>query len=324
MANTIVQLKRTSVSGRAANTTTLTNPGELALNMTDGILYSTNGTVVFEIGANNTNAQITANLTVRSIIANGILGTAGQFLTSNGSTVYWSTGGGGGGSPGGADTQLQFNDSGSFNGTSGFTFNKTTNNVTIANTLTVRAISANGSVGTAGQILTSNGTVSYWATGGGGSTNPGGADTQIQFNDGGVFNGIDGFTVNKTTNNVTIANTLTVAAISANGSVGGLNQSLRSNGTVSYWASLAKTVEIDFGLEAVKEKLFTISDAQATNSSIIIMSDSHANATGRSIDENEMDGLILSAYATTGQITVYARAIPGPVNGKYKINYIIS
>jgi len=53
-ANNLIQIKRTSISGRAANTTTLPNPGELALNMTDGILYSGNGSVVFEIGANNT------------------------------------------------------------------------------------------------------------------------------------------------------------------------------------------------------------------------------------------------------------------------------
>jgi hypothetical protein len=76
MAENVVQLKRTSVSGRAANTTTLTNPAELALNMTDGILYSTNGSVVFEIGANNTNVNVTANLT------------ANTYLGSNTITVY--------------------------------------------------------------------------------------------------------------------------------------------------------------------------------------------------------------------------------------------
>jgi hypothetical protein len=103
MANQI-QIKRTSISGRAANTTTLTNPGELALNMTDGIMYSTNGSVVFEIGANNTSiavgnstSKFIANTTRVSIdtsqglLANGSIGTAGQFLTSNGTTVYWST-----------------------------------------------------------------------------------------------------------------------------------------------------------------------------------------------------------------------------------------
>ena len=91
MANSVIQLKRTSVSGRAANSTTLPNPGELALNMADGILYSTNGSFVFEVGANNTNIRVTGNANIKAIIANSSLGTAGQVLTSNGTTIYWST-----------------------------------------------------------------------------------------------------------------------------------------------------------------------------------------------------------------------------------------
>lgn len=90
MADNLIQIKRTSVSGRAANTTTLSNPGELALNMTDGILYSGNGSVVFEIGANTTNSKVSGNLTVKGIIANGSVGTAGYVLSSNGSGSYWS------------------------------------------------------------------------------------------------------------------------------------------------------------------------------------------------------------------------------------------
>ena len=65
MANPI-QIKRTSVSGRAANTTTLTNPGELAINMTDGIMYSTNGSVVFEVGAKLTSLAIDGGATINS------------------------------------------------------------------------------------------------------------------------------------------------------------------------------------------------------------------------------------------------------------------
>lgn len=91
MATNLIQIKRTSVSGRAANSTTLTNPGELALNMTDGIMYSTNGSVVFEIGANNTNQRVSGILTVNAISANGGVGTAGQLLASDGAKVYWIT-----------------------------------------------------------------------------------------------------------------------------------------------------------------------------------------------------------------------------------------
>jgi len=43
-----------------------------------------------------------------------------------------SSGGGGGGSPGGSNTQVQFNDAGSFGGDAGFTYNKTTDSLTLA------------------------------------------------------------------------------------------------------------------------------------------------------------------------------------------------
>jgi hypothetical protein len=73
LANNLIQIKRTSVSGRKANTTTLTNPGELALNMADGIMYSTNGTVVFEIGANTTSLNVTGNAVITgTLTATGV------------------------------------------------------------------------------------------------------------------------------------------------------------------------------------------------------------------------------------------------------------
>lgn len=56
---TTVKIKRTTVSGRAANTTTLANAGELAINLPDGIMYSTDGSAVFEVGANLTNSLVT-------------------------------------------------------------------------------------------------------------------------------------------------------------------------------------------------------------------------------------------------------------------------
>lgn len=47
---------------------------------------------------------------------------AGKFLKANGT---WAVPAGGGGSPGGSDTQVQFNDGGSFGGDSNFTWDKT-------------------------------------------------------------------------------------------------------------------------------------------------------------------------------------------------------
>ena len=84
MANNKIQIKRTSVSGRAANAETI-DVGELALNLPDGILYSKDGSNnVFQVGANVTNQNITGTLT-----ANGSTGSAGDALVSNGSGVYW-------------------------------------------------------------------------------------------------------------------------------------------------------------------------------------------------------------------------------------------
>ena len=64
-------------------------PSELALNVTDGILFSTNGTVVFEIGANTTNSVVQNTLTINAVSANGSVGLLDQVLTSNGSSTFW-------------------------------------------------------------------------------------------------------------------------------------------------------------------------------------------------------------------------------------------
>jgi hypothetical protein len=148
MADNKIQVKRTSTSGRSPNTTNSGNSqyivaGELALNMTDGILFSSNGSTIIEIGANNTNVNVTGNLAVKAIIANGSIGSSGKVLTSNGSGVYWETGGGGGS----VDTDAQY---------------IWTNTQTFSNTVFLNAISANGSLGANGQVLTSDGSDSYW------------------------------------------------------------------------------------------------------------------------------------------------------------------
>ena len=62
--------------------------------MPDGILYTSNGSALITIGANLTNQNVTGNLTVKGIIANGSLGSGGEVLASNGSAVYWTTVGG--------------------------------------------------------------------------------------------------------------------------------------------------------------------------------------------------------------------------------------
>lgn len=97
MANTTFQLKRSSVAGKQPNTSTL-SIGELAINITDKKLYSSDGSVVFEPAGNVTNLNVTSNAYINYLIANGYLGTSGKVLTSNSSGgIYWATSSGGGG-----------------------------------------------------------------------------------------------------------------------------------------------------------------------------------------------------------------------------------
>jgi hypothetical protein len=129
---------------------------------------------------------IVANLVPTVLWANGSGGTAGDVLTSNSSGVYWKAPSAG---VAGSDTQVQFNDGGALAGDSGLTYNKTTDTLstnTLLATSTVNAatlsvgtsvianttrlvigtgvgLQVNGTIGTSGQILYSNGTTGYWA-----------------------------------------------------------------------------------------------------------------------------------------------------------------
>jgi hypothetical protein len=92
MANTTIQLKRSSVAGKQPNTSTL-SIGELALNLTDKKLYSSDGSNIFEPAANVSTINITGGLK-----ANGSLGSNGQILSTNGTTIYWANNTGSSGS----------------------------------------------------------------------------------------------------------------------------------------------------------------------------------------------------------------------------------
>jgi mucin-19 len=99
MANTVFRIKRSSIAGKVPNTSTL-SVGELALNLTDRKLFSSDGSNVFETGANLTTLTVSTNTSVNNIIVtggiytNGTFGSTGQVLTTNGSAIYWGAGGG--------------------------------------------------------------------------------------------------------------------------------------------------------------------------------------------------------------------------------------
>ena len=102
---------------------------------TGPVVISTLGNLTM---AGNANLQNSPNvqLPVANLHIDG--GLNGYVLATNGSgNLSWTvqSGGGGGGTPGGANTQMQFNDSGAFGGDANVVYNKATNVMTMAGTL---------------------------------------------------------------------------------------------------------------------------------------------------------------------------------------------
>ena len=174
MANNRIILKRTNTAGRTPNTTGsyVTNSqfisaGELALNMADGILYSSNGSAVIEVGGNTTSQRITNSLnldnnkpitfkTVNTAAAASFIQQNDDnfvFYTTNstyGQRAVWSI--------------FANNNTANLKIATQTTFNGNVD-------LNIVAVYANGSPGTSGQVLTTNGTSTYWSTVAGGGVN---------------------------------------------------------------------------------------------------------------------------------------------------------
>jgi hypothetical protein len=115
-------------------------------------------TANFVTGTLTTSAQpnVTSLGTLTGLTVNGISnlgsnanvkitgGAVGQVLGTDGTgNLSWITGAG---SPGGANTAVQYNDAGTFGGSSFFTFNELTNNVNIAGNLIANSVSMGAGV----------------------------------------------------------------------------------------------------------------------------------------------------------------------------------
>ena len=214
---------------------------------------------------------VVQKVTVQQINANNSTGGAGQVLLSDGTNTYWANNFI---PPAGVNGAVQFNDGGVPNGDSDFTFDPLTNtlssiNMGVSNKLTVNAVSANGSVGSAGQVLKSDGTKTYWGVD---TAAPAGADTQIQFNNGGVFGSDAEFYYDAANNIVHLVNmvatgVITSKVISANGSVGGAGQVLASDGTNTYWTTpLYANSTITFSKPITFSNTVTIGELSANGS----------------------------------------------------------
>ena len=168
MSNTVFQLRRNTTSG-VRPTTSSVQSGELAVNLTDGILFSTNGSVVFEVGGNLTSTSVgnsTARyLTVNStsyvlgntiaFVANGSNGTAGQVLTSNGIGAYWSSVSGGGS----VNTAAQY----TWTNTQTFSANITFSSYIFANSINATSFTTSSVTANATSIIIGNTTSAFFA-----------------------------------------------------------------------------------------------------------------------------------------------------------------
>jgi hypothetical protein len=123
--------------------TNLTGTASININGTVGATTANTGTFSSTVHKGATSGTVTLTAPATAGTQSYTLPTAqptanGQALTATTAGVMsWATAGGGG-SPGGSDTQVQFNDGGSaFGGDSGLTYNKTTDDLTIAGNLVI-------------------------------------------------------------------------------------------------------------------------------------------------------------------------------------------
>jgi hypothetical protein len=191
----------------------------LGFDSTNGrITYTVPTVIVQDEGSNVLTLANTINFVGNGVIASNVGGVA---------TITIS-GGSSNGTVAGSNTQVQFNDAGSFGAVSSFTYNKSTNTLSTINFIATTS----ADLGNVGNITITGGNNGFflqtdgagnltWAAGGNSTGNgiPGGANTQIQYNDGGIFGGTTGFTFNKTTT-VFTANNIVATSTANLGNVG--------------------------------------------------------------------------------------------------------
>lgn len=159
-----------------ATTDTLTNKTlGSTIAITASITFTAGVKQTFAPDATTSGLNVGSFAGVPSALANGDLfydSVAGALKARiAGSTV--SLGAGGGGTPGGSDTQVQFNDAGAFGGDAGLTFNKTTDNLFVTGAVRISggALSSNAANMCAFDFLTGGVQARWFSNGTDTSTN---------------------------------------------------------------------------------------------------------------------------------------------------------
>lgn len=158
-------------------------------------------------------SQISANIIVQPLDVTVQVTETPINITPEGINLNVYTAGGGG-LPGGNTGELQYNN-GLFAGIPNVTY--ANGNLTLTNIANLKVPG-----GTNGYFIQTDGAgnLTFAAGGGGGNGSPGGSNTQIQYNDNGVFGGNTGFTFNEVSGDVNIPGNLVVSGnVSGNLSV---------------------------------------------------------------------------------------------------------
>ena len=175
--------------------------------------------------------------------------------------------------------------------------------VIVANAV-ITTLTANGSVGSNGQVLVTNGSAIYWGTGSSGS------NTYVQFNDSGVANGVAGFTFDKTSNTLFVSNLVNTTTVNAAVHSVGTNFIANSTGVyttgtvnaVSYTIGTSLTVNSSGLYTGSPTDLTTGTGATIANDTVIFIGNNTSNAylttTGLSVNGASIANT--SGFYTTG------------------------
>jgi alpha-D-ribose 1-methylphosphonate 5-triphosphate synthase subunit PhnH len=144
-------------------------------------------------------------------------GVNGQVLKSTGTGIRFVNEVG----PAAPDTSVQYNKSGVFSGDSDFTFDDTSNTLSVTNIQSTAVVTSSvkpttiidnvNSVGTSGQVLKSTGTGIVFAN----EVAPGAPVNSVQFNNAGAFGGDSNFVFNSTTDVLNVNGNVGIGSLSA-------------------------------------------------------------------------------------------------------------
>ena len=122
-----------TASGTDTYTATISGIESYETGLIVGILFTNANTTSSTLNINSLGAKTLKKSVSTNLAASDISSGQALLLYYDGTNfqVIGLGGSGGSGTPGGSDTQVQFNDGGAFGGDANFTFNKTTNTLTI-------------------------------------------------------------------------------------------------------------------------------------------------------------------------------------------------